>query len=68
MLPVIHQLVTGNLFEQKAIVRFVIVEGPNHIVAVTPGLRDGGIAFATVRVGVADEIHPVAGAVFAEAG
>ena len=43
------------------------IEGADEVIAVTPGLRDGGISFAAVRVGVADEVHPVAGEVFAVA-
>ena len=66
--PWLLQQVAGELFADELVVRDVGIEGPDQVVAVAPGLRDGGVAFAAVRIGVADEIHPVAGEVFAVAG
>ena len=61
------QQVAGELFADELVVGDVGIEGADQVVAVTPGLRDSGISFAPVRVGVADEVHPVAGEVFAVA-
>ena len=62
------QQVARDMLPDEAVVGHVGVEGANQIVAVAPGLRDGRVAFAAMRVGVADEVHPVAGEVLAVAG
>ena len=51
-----NQLVIGN----------IIVERPHEIVAVAPSERHIGIAFAAMRFGVADQIHPAPGKALAE--
>ena len=61
------QQVSGELFADELVVGDVGIESADQVVAVAPGLRNGGIAFAAVRIGVADEVHPVAGEVFAVA-
>ena len=61
------QQVAGELFADELVVRDVGIEGADEVIAVAPSLWDGGIAFAAVRVGVADEVHPVTGEVFAVA-
>ena len=61
------QQVASELFADELVVGDVGIEGADEVIAVAPGLRDGRIAFAAVRVGVADEIHPVAREVFAVA-
>ena len=63
-----RQEVAGELLADELIVRDIGVEGADQVVAVAPGLRNRGITFAAVGVGVADKVHPVAGEVLAEAG
>ena len=62
------QEVAGELLTDELVVGHVGIEGADEVIAVAPSLRDGGISFATVRVGVTDEVHPVASEVFAVAG
>ena len=61
------QQIAGELFADELVVGDVGIEGADEVIAVAPSLRDGWIAFAAMRVGVADEIHPVTGEVFAVA-
>ena len=61
------QQVTGQLLTDELVVRDVRIEGSDEIVAVAPGLRDGRVAFAAVGIRVADQVHPMAGEVFAVA-
>ena len=60
-----RQEVAGELLADKLVVGDIGVEGADQVIAIAPRLRDGGVAFAAVGVGVADEVHPVAGEVFA---
>ncbi len=53
------ELIAGELLGQEAVVGFVGVEGPDDIVAVTPGMGTKGILPVTVRLGIADEVEPV---------
>ena len=63
-----RQQVSRQLLADELVVGHVNIEGADQVIAVAPGLRDRGIAFAAVGVGVADKVHPVAGEVLAEAG
>ena len=53
------KLVTGKLLGQEAVVRFVGVEGPHDIVAVTPGMGAKGILAVAVGLGIANQVEPV---------
>ena len=63
------QLVAGELFDEKLVPRFVVVESADHVVAipVRPFARRIHSAVA-VAVGVADDIQPMASPVLAIAG
>src|SRR5262245_56881597 len=54
---IIGKLVTSNLLEQKAVVRFICIECPNHVVAISPGML--AIRIALLGIGVARQIQPV---------
>ena len=53
------ELVAGKLLGQEAVVGFVGVEGPDDIVAVTPGVGAERILPVAVRLGIAHEVEPV---------
>ena len=63
----LREEVPSNLFTDKLVVRDVVVKRANEVIAIAPGLRDVRVAFAPMGIGVADQIHPVAGEVFAVA-
>ena len=44
---------------EEAIVGFVLIEGVDHVVAVTPGFRVGHVHFAAGALGVANNIQPM---------
>ena len=48
LLRPIAQFVPGELFEDESIVRFVAVQGFNHVVAITPDAWFGTIPFVPV--------------------
>ena len=53
------QFVAGELLADELIVRLVLVECANQIIAITPDKRLGGVAFVTVGLCITDDIHPV---------
>ena len=63
------QQVAGDLLGKKTIVRRVAIEGLNHIIPITPRMRERGIAAETVvAVGfaIARDIQPMPPPAFAE--
>ena len=58
--------ITGDLFLQKAVVRFVGIEGADDVVAVGPRIRSELVALEAVCVGVVGNVQPVLGKAFAE--
>src|SRR5947209_3683947 len=62
------ELVAGDLFADQTVVRLVVVEGPDQIVAVVPGLGPQLIDPVAVGVGVADQVEPVLGPSLAVSG
>lgn len=64
----VGELVAGELFEEKAVVGFVLVEGFDDVVAVAPDLGLLAVAFEAVGLGVADKVEPMRGKLFAKAG
>src|SRR5262249_54643043 len=57
----VAQLVAGQLLRQEAVIRQVVVEGLDNVIAVAPGLWPWAIRReVAVRVGVAGDIEPVA--------
>ena len=59
------QLVAGELLGDELVVRFVVVQGANHVVAITPYKGLGPVAFITVGLGVANQIEPMPAPAFA---
>src|SRR5205807_4835652 len=53
----IGQLIPGELFEEEAVVRLVIIEGANDVIAVAPDVGFGGVALVAVAVGVANQVE-----------
>ena len=64
----VRQQVAGQVLADQPVVRHVVVEGADQVVAVAPGERDVGIALAAVRLAVAEQVHPVARPALAEVG
>jgi hypothetical protein len=60
------QEISGDGFFDELRIGNVVVEGADEVVAVTVGVRDGGVSFGAVGLGVADPVHEVAGPAFAE--
>ena len=60
--------VAGELFDDELIVRHVGVEGADDVVAVVVGVGDDGLELVAARLGVADEVEPVAGPALTEGG
>ena len=58
--------ITRDLLANELVERFVVIEGINDVVPVTPGLVEGVVAVTAVRVGVAHEVQPVAAPFFTE--
>jgi hypothetical protein len=63
------EVVCGNLFEDEAVVGFVLVEGPNDVVSVgeREGVRVVAVKDGSHAVGVAGNVEPVAAPAFAVA-
>ena len=55
----IGDLVAGELLEREAIERRVIIEGPDDVIAVAPGMGLVAVALEGVRLGIAHQIEPV---------
>ena len=58
------KLVAGQLLLDEQIVGLVAVEAVDDVVAVSPGVRQVGVAFVTGGIGVAGEVEPEAGPAF----
>ena len=54
------QYVTRDLFACEVDVRLVVVEGADHVVAVSPGVFPGEVALKALAFGKARDIEPVA--------
>jgi len=52
-------LVASELLEQEAVIGFVIVEGANDVIAVTPGIVAVRVVLETIGLGKADNVEPV---------
>jgi hypothetical protein len=55
----IGKLIAGQLLEHETIERFVLVEGANHVVAITPDVRLDGVALVAIGFGVTHQVEPV---------
>ena len=63
----IGEEVAGDLLAHELVVREIVVERPDEVVAIAPRIGKLGVPLAAVRLAVADEIHPVAREALAEA-
>ena len=61
----LFQEVARELLAHELVVGDVGIERADEVVAITPRLNDLWIAFAAAGIGVAHEVHPVTGEVFA---
>jgi hypothetical protein len=57
--------IAGKLLGDEGVEGFVVVEGPNDPVAVTPGVGAGGVEFVAVGLGPANNVKPVLSPAFA---
>src|SRR5678815_2641068 len=60
--------ITGDLFLDKTIVGEIRIECPNEIVAIPPGVWIKVVMFGTVRLCIANKIHPMTGPAFTKCG
>ena len=60
--------IAGELFENKAIVWFVVVESIDHIIAVAPDRRLDRITFIAVCLSITNNIQPMPGPPFSITG
>ena len=60
--------VARDVFADELVIRHVVVEGANQVVAVTPGVMDFVVPFVAVRLGKPDHIQPVSRPAFAKMG
>ena len=59
------EFVAGDLFGEEGVVRLVLVERADHVVAVSPGIGAVEVVLEAVGVGVARNIEPVPAPTFA---
>ena len=57
----VGEFIAGELFGHELVVRLVVVQRPNTIIAKPPGMGLVAIAFEGVGVGIPHEVEPVAG-------
>ena len=53
------QLIAGQLLDDETIVRFVIIEGADDIIAIAPGVRPFIIVGESVRIGISNHVEPM---------
>ena len=61
-------LIAGDLLADEFVVRFVVVEGAYHVIAIAPGITAFVVVGEATAVGVAGDIEPVLGHAFAVVG
>ena len=66
--PWLREKIAGDMLADDGVEADVIVERPDEVVAVVPRAAGGDVPFVAIGVGVADDIHPVTGELFAEMG
>ena len=54
-----RDLVAGELFRHEAVVRLVVNETADDVVAIAPGVRPVGVLLEAIGLGVADEVEPL---------
>ena len=53
------QFVAGQLLDHELVVGLIVVERPDDVIAIPPGMRLVAVAFEGVCVGIANQIEPV---------
>ena len=53
------QFVTGQLLDYELVIGLVVIERPDDVIAIPPGMRLVAVAFEGVCVGIANQIEPV---------
>ena len=61
-----RQQVAGDLFLDKLVERLVRIECVDHVIAIAPRVREGGVAFHAIAFGIAGHVQPVAAPAFAK--
>ena len=64
--PWLGQKIARQMFEQKLIVGHALVERPDEVIAIVPGVGDDVVALMPARLRVTHQVHPVPGPAFAE--
>ena len=59
-----RQNIAGDLFANELIVRFVLIEGADYVVAVEIGFRHGIVGRFAGGVGVTNHVEPVSSPLF----
>ena len=62
------QFIAGNLFTDEPVVRLVLVERLNDVVAILPDVRAGFVGLEALALGIAGQIEPVSGPALAVVG
>ena len=62
------QLIPGDLLLQEPVVGFVLVQGLDDVVAITPGVGEVLVGLVAAAVGVAHQVQPVSGPALTVAG
>ena len=60
------QQIAGDVLAHELVVRHILVERPNQVVAVAPRVVNVVVPLVAVRFGEADNVHPVPGPALAE--
>lgn len=58
------ELVPRNLFQDELVIRLILIEAANYIVAIAPGVRTFIVIGETVRIAVAGDVEPMAAPFF----
>ncbi len=64
----VGEQVAGKLLDGELVKRHVLVDGPDHPVAVSVRIGAGRVLLVAVAVGIAGQVQPVPSPAFAEVG
>ena len=56
----LRQQVPGNMFDHELVKGQIGIEGPHDVIAIAPGIGDVEIELVPMRLGVTDQVEPVA--------
>ena len=60
-----EKLIACQLFAQEAVERLILIEGTDDVIAIAPDVRLRVVALVAVGLGIADEVEPMPGPLFA---